>query len=115
MKVNPTGKKKGNENKKHIITEKEFSEHLRKLVSLNRMENPFVKEVIDYKVFSDLYIENENKYLKQFNYLIVSQFKFQSLLLFPKQAISFIFSSKSWTIIGKFFNKKKVDFNMKNA
>ena len=107
--------KKGNENKKHIITEKEFSEHLRKLVSLNRMENPFVKEVIDYKVFLDLYIENENKYLKQFNYLIVSQFKFQSLLLFPKQAISFIFSSKSWTIIGKFFNKRKVGFNMKNA
>jgi hypothetical protein len=99
--------KKGNENKKHIITEKEFSEHLRKLVTLNRMDTPFVKEDIDYKVFSDLYIENENKYLKQFNYLIVSQFKFQSLLLFPKQALSFIFSTKSGRIIGKYLTKKK--------
>lgn len=90
---------KGNENKKHIITENEFSEHLKKIVTSHRMERLFVKEVIDYEVFSNLYVDSENKYLKQFHFFIVSRFRLQSMFLFPKNVISFILMRSNWKFI----------------
>jgi len=89
---------KGEENKKHIISEDEFSNHLKQLIELNT-ETPFEKETINYKVFSNIYIESENEYLKQFNFFLVKRFRFQSFLLFPRSILSIIFDLTNWQII----------------
>lgn len=91
----------GSQNKKNIISEKEFSEHLKKLVTSNKMEIPFKHEVINYVAFSNLYIENENNYLKQFDFFIVSRFKFNVIFLFPKIVLSFIFNLSNWHLFFK--------------
>ena len=91
--------KKGEENKKHIITKNEFSIHLKDLVTKNKMDRPFKKVSIDYIAFSNLYIEMENKYLKQFGLFILLRFKFRSVLLFPKQIISFVLLFSNWKLI----------------
>ena len=65
------------------------------------MERPFVKEVIDYDVFSKLYVDSENKYLKQFHFFIVSRFRLKAIFLFPKNVISFILMKSNWKFIFK--------------
>lgn len=90
---------KGKENKKHIISENEFSMHLKDLVTKNKINKPFKKIPIDYVTFSNLYIETENKYLKQFGFFVLSRFKLSSFILFPKQMISFGLSFSNWKLI----------------
>lgn len=92
--------------KKHLITEKEFAIHLKQLVSKNKMEKQFELEKIDYDVFSNLYLEIENKYLNQFNFFIVSRFRFMSVFLFPVNVLNFIFSVSNWKFLFKILKQK---------
>jgi hypothetical protein len=92
--------KLGVENKKHIISPEEFSLHLKQLVRSNKMEVPYAREVIDYDVFMNIYLESENKYLKQFDSFIVSRFKLFSFVYFPKQALTFLLSQANWKFAG---------------
>ncbi|MFV5692477.1 hypothetical protein ACM55K_10685 [Flavobacterium sp. LT1R49] len=96
---------KGKEIKKHIITEKEFSVHLKQLVTSHKMGKPFKKETIDYDVFDKLYLESENKYLKKFDFFIVSRFKFKAIFLFPKNVIAFIINQSNWQLFFRKFLK----------
>lgn len=84
----------GQEIKKYIITEKDFSVSLKQLVTFNKMEKPFIKEIIDYNVISDLFLETENNYLNKFNFFIVTRFKFRTFYLFPQTFLAFIFEKK---------------------
>ncbi|MGV8947020.1 MAG: hypothetical protein ACOH1N_11365 [Lutibacter sp.] len=86
--------KKGQENKNHLITKKEFSDHLKQLVTYHKMEVPFKEINIDYSVFSEYYIECENKYLNQFDFLVLSRFKLKTIFLDPKFFVSAIFNKK---------------------
>lgn len=99
---------RGVENKKHVITESEFSQHLKKLVTSHKMDRPFENVIVDYNSFSDLYIEMENKYLKQFNFFVVSRFRFYSLVLFPKQVFSFLLSFSNWKYIISMIYKNRM-------
>lgn len=91
---------------KHLITEKEFSIHLKQLVSTNKMEKSFELEKIDYDVFSNLYLEMENKYLNQFNFFIVNRFRIKSVFLFPANVFYFIFSVSNWKFLIKMLKLK---------
>lgn len=93
-------KEKGIENSKHIISSEEFSVNLKNLVNKNNMEYSFVKENIDYNVFSQYYIECENKYLNNFDSLIVSRYRLKTIYLFP-----YIFLFKVLRKISQFFLK----------
>ena len=83
---------KGLRMKKHLITEAEFSTHLKEIVTSNKMEKPFEVEKIDYAAFTNLYLEMENKYLHNFYFLIVIRFKLKSILSFPLLTINFMLS-----------------------
>jgi hypothetical protein len=102
----PYRMKRGQEIKKHIITEKEFSIHLKELVGSHKNEKPFTEENINYDLFSKLYLETENKYLKKFDFFIVSRFKFKAIFYFPKNVISFIVDRANWQIFFRKFLKK---------
>jgi glycosyltransferase involved in cell wall biosynthesis len=93
---------KGRENAKHIISPVEFSENLRKIVTTNVMDCQFVRENINYDIFSEYYLECENKYLKQFNFLIASRFKLKTLMMLPKVIIPVIIDKRFFI---KLFNK----------
>lgn len=88
--------KRGQEIKKHIITEKEFSIHLKQLVTSHKVDKPLKKENINYDVFFKLYLESENKYLKSFNYFLISRFKLRAIFLFPKHVYGFIINRANW-------------------
>ncbi|WP_173973330.1 hypothetical protein, partial [Flavobacterium bizetiae] len=96
---------KGLENKKLMITESEFEENLKNLLAFNKPV-VFKKRIIDYVEFSNLYLELENNYLKQFNSFIISRFKLSALVLFPKQFFLFLFSSSNIKFLMKRINTK---------
>lgn len=79
----------GNNNAKHIISPDEFSKNLAKIFSNNVAESSFLKEEIDYDVFTNYYLDCENNYLKQFNYLMVSRLKLKAFKFYPRAFCSF--------------------------
>lgn len=96
-------RKRGIENKRFMITESEFEENLKNLINFNKPA-VFKKRNIDYLEFSNLYLELENNYLKQFSSFITSRFKVSSLLFFPKHFFLFLFSSSNI----KFLIKRRI-------
>lgn len=79
----------GSNNAKHIISPDEFSKNLGEIFSNNVPESSFFKEKIDYEVFTNYYLECENNYLKQFNYLMVSRLKLKTFKFYPRSFYSF--------------------------
>lgn len=98
---------KGQEIKRHIITEREFSINLKQLVTSNKVEKPIKKVSINYDVLFKLYLENENYYLKKIHFFIVSRFKIKAIFLFPKNVIAFIVDLSNWQFFFSKFLKVK--------
>ncbi|UTN04634.1 hypothetical protein L0669_01725 [Flavobacterium bizetiae] len=93
----------GKELKKCLITPELFNDEFKYLMSNNKSKRDFVQEIIDYDVFSTLYLEVENKYLHDSQLLIGSTFRLNLLFRSPKIFINIlIFLSK------RFLRKKKL-------
>lgn len=69
---------------KEILTPEEFGKRLFYLLSLQESGQTYPKVAIDYEAFFNRYLETQNNRSKTFKTLIIKNFKWRALFLFPK-------------------------------
>lgn len=80
----------GAEIKKCVITPDQFNKEFAQLLKTNTTNRQMTTINIDYEAFSDLYFEVENEFQPQIQLSLLSKYKLQSILLFPKLTIKAI-------------------------
>lgn len=89
---------KGRVLKQLLIDEKTFNNNLHQLITGNRSTSMIVSSIkINYEKFANLYLELENYYIFSYRHLILSNFKINSIYLFPKVVLNSI-NSKFFSI-----------------
>lgn len=83
---------RGEEAFEHLISANEFNNHLMQLTNANENIIEPEKEKIDYKKFTNIYLDCENNYTPSFYSLIISRYRFKTIYLFPKLIIKAILS-----------------------
>lgn len=98
---------KGKEIKECVTTKEQFDSEFLNILSVRKNKQHYQDVKIEYDKIFPKYLETENKFQNVYKLFLISNFKFQTIILFPKIFIWFVFfvlSKKGFTKIRMWFD-----------